>query len=109
MASFDPTGSYTTFTETGGSSLTGSSAVINTDITFLNSSSVILGSGSGVTSSGATDTSSHVYINGFARVRNATPVGSGTGSYVRNTYVNTAAPSQSSSSGFIGDLWVQYG
>ena len=108
MASFDPTGSYTTFTETGGSSLTGSSAVINTDITFLNSSSVILGSGSGVTSSGATDTSSHVYINGFARVRNATPVGSGTGSYVRNTYVNTAAPSQSSSSGFIGDLWVQY-
>jgi len=108
MASFDPSGGYTTFTETGGSSLTGSSAVINTDIAFLNSSSVILGSGSGVTSGVATDSSSHVYINGFARVRNATPVGSGTGSYVRNVYVNTAAPSSSANSGFQGDLWVTY-
>jgi hypothetical protein len=106
MISVDPTGSYTTFTESGTSTNT-SAFVSNTNVSFLNSTSVILGSGTGLSGGTAGETgTSYVYVNGWARIRNSTPTGYGTGSYIRNTYVSTVAPSQSSTGGFVGDLWV---
>ena len=110
MISITPSGGYTTFTETRDgipNTYTGSAFVSNASVSFLNSGSVILGSGSGISGgSAAAEASSYVYVNGYARIRNSTPVGSGTGSYVRNTYINTVPPSQTSTGGFVGDLWV---
>jgi hypothetical protein len=109
MLSIDPTGAYTTFQEfrDGVNNVNNfPSFVVNTDISFLNSRSVILGSGYGLSNGSATESSGYVYINGYARVRNASPVGYGTLGYVRNTYVSDRAPSQSANSGFVGDLWV---
>ena len=112
MISIDPTGTYTTFQETRDGILNtynGSAFVTNTAVSFLNSGSVILGSGSGISGgSASSDATSYVYVNGYARIRNATPVGSGTGSYVRNIYISSAATTPSSTTGFVGDLWVTY-
>jgi len=115
VISVDPTGNSTTFTETGtdfgggawSKTYSGSNFISNASVSFLNSGSVILGSGSGITDGTATASSSYIYINGLARIRNGTPVGTGTGSYIRNTYVSAVKPSPTSNTGFVGDLWVQ--
>ena len=108
MISITPSGGYTSFQEVRDGILNtynGSAFVSNASVSFLNSGSVILGSGVGISGgSASSDATSYVYINGYARIRNSTPVGYGTGSYVRNTYVSSTPPSQTT--GFVGDLWV---
>lgn len=101
MLSIDPSGNSTSMTDSGVVGMTGSFASIGTTNTFINSSSVILGNG-------ATG-NSFVYINGYSRIRNATPVSSATGSYIRNTYIHpTSDGTPSSSTGFVGDIWISY-
>ena len=105
--SVDPSGNSTSFVESGVTSSASSATSINTSITFLNSASVILGSGMGAGSLySAGSGSSYVYINGFARIRNATPIYSNSGQYVRNIYINPS--SVTPSGGFTGDIWIAY-
>jgi hypothetical protein len=109
MISITPAGSYTTFKETRDGVLNtynGSAFVSNASVSFLNSGSVILGSGSGLSGGTSDGNTSYVYVNGYARVRNSTPVGTGTGSYIRNTYISSVPPSPTGGGGFVGDLWV---
>jgi hypothetical protein len=115
MASFDPTGSSTQFYENGSLLSTGSASVINTNTAFLNSSFVVLGNGYNVDSYGnSTESSSNVKINGWARIRNGTPVGgtsaggNGTGSYIRNVYIRQDPTTGTPNGGFQGDIWITY-
>lgn len=50
---------------------------------------------------------SGLHVNGFARVRNATPTGPGTTGYFRNIYIGTSA-SPSANTGFEGAVYIQY-
>jgi hypothetical protein len=109
MISITPAGGFTSFQETRDGVLNtynGSAFVSNASVSFLNSGSVILGSGSGLSGGTSDGTTSYVYVNGYARVRNSTPVGTGTGSYIRNTYISSVPPSPTGGGGFVGDLWV---
>lgn len=101
LFSVDPTGTYSIFSETIDGVVTvaaaSSTTTINTVRTFINGSNIIIGSGPG---------SSYLF-NGQGRIRNSTPVGAGTGSYIRNIYIGVNSPS-GSGTGFDGDVYLQY-
>ena len=101
LFSVDPTGSYTVFLENIDGTVTVAAAAptttINTAKTFINGSNILIGSG---------PTSSYLF-NGVGRIRNDTPVGPATGSYIRNIYIGTGTPS-GTGTGFNGDIYLQY-
>ena len=57
---------------------------------------------------GTTQLSGTTYFNGSAQVTYATEVGTGSTKWLRNIYINSTLIGLTSSTGEVGDIWIQY-
>jgi hypothetical protein len=101
LISIDPDGSSTKWTNNGNVQVVGLSfAAISTGVIYLDSNDIIIGN----------KDNGHTYFNGTLDIRNSTDI-SGSHQYIRNIWISAAGAEPaigSSSTGFVGDLWVTY-